>query len=336
MYASKSLARFVGLPENRSALAGVQELAKRFTADPDGGAPASLFLHGPPGTGKTHLAIGLIREVTRRAPEVTVAQLAAADLDVIGHTSGHASGHEETESAHEQDLVVIEDVQLLSAAGVEPLVQLIDRRLARRRPTLLTARLSPQALGEHFPARLTSRLASGLVIALDPLPATSRLRLLEEFSQRRQLAVPPEVLRWLADNLIGGGRVLQGCVTQLDALSRLNPGGLDVAKVARHFRDQVEASRPTVERIAQRVGGHFGVETRQLQSRRRHRNVLWPRQVGMFLARRLTGLSLDQIGAYFGGRDHTTVLHACRKVADAMKQDGLIGGAVRQLHADLC
>src|SRR5262249_30331356 len=187
------------------------------------------------------------------------------DLDALGHVVGHAAGQEDAEPAHKKDLVVIEDVQLLSAGGVEPLVQLIDGRLAQRRPTLLTSRLSPQALGQAFPARLTSRLANGLVIALEPLQAPRRLLLLEESCQRRQLAVPADVLRWLADNLVGGGRVLHGCVTQLDALSRLN-SGLDMTKVARHFREQVEASRPTVERIAQRVGGHFGVETRQLQS----------------------------------------------------------------------
>ena len=89
---------------------------------------------------------------------VTVAQLAAADLDVVGY----AAGQQDAEPTHKKDLVVIEDVQLLSAGGVEPLVQLIDRRLAQRRPTLLTSRLSPQALGQEFPARLTSRLASGL------------------------------------------------------------------------------------------------------------------------------------------------------------------------------
>jgi chromosomal replication initiator protein len=95
------------------------------------------------------------------------------------------------------------------------------------------------------------------------------------------------------------------------------------------------AARVTVERIAQRVGGYFRVVPRQLQSRRRYRNILVPRQVGMYLARQLTGLSLGQIGAYFGGRDHATVLHACRKVEQAITEDAALSGAVRQLHADL-
>ncbi|HYT93717.1 MAG TPA: helix-turn-helix domain-containing protein, partial [Gemmataceae bacterium] len=93
--------------------------------------------------------------------------------------------------------------------------------------------------------------------------------------------------------------------------------------------------RITVERIAERVGGYFRVEPAQLQSRRRYRGVLLPRQVGMYLARQLTGLSLEQIGAYFGGRDHSTVLHACRKVEQALDSDAALSGAVRQLHAEL-
>jgi chromosomal replication initiator protein len=90
-----------------------------------------------------------------------------------------------------------------------------------------------------------------------------------------------------------------------------------------------------VERIAQRVGRYFQVEPRQLQARSRARHTLLPRQIGMYLARQLTELSLHQIGAYFGGRDHSTVLHACRKVEKALAHDVRLSGAVRQLHADL-
>jgi len=90
-----------------------------------------------------------------------------------------------------------------------------------------------------------------------------------------------------------------------------------------------------MERIAWRVSRYYQVPARQLQSRRRYRNILLPRQVSMYLARRLTGLSLEQIGAYFGGRDHSTVLHACRKVEDAIDVDAGLSGAVRQIHAEL-
>ena len=110
---------------------------------------------------------------------------------------------------------------------------------------------------------------------------------------------------------------------------------LDVSTVAEHFRSLVDATRLTVERIAERVGSCFQVAPRDLQSRRRSQSIVMPRQVGMYLARKLTGLSLDQIGAYFGGRDHSTVLHACRKVEQALTSNAVLSGAVRQLHADL-
>src|SRR5262249_19845690 len=105
--------------------------------------------------------------------------------------------------------------------------------------------------------------------------------------------------------------------------------------VAESFQTEAQVHRPTVERIAKCVGDYFRVETRQLQSRDRSRDTLLPRQIGMYLARQLTGLSLEQIGQYFGGRDHSTVLHACRKVEQALDQDGTVSGAVRRLHANL-
>src|SRR5207247_6729799 len=109
----------------------------------------------------------------------------------------------------------------------------------------------------------------------------------------------------------------------------------ELEAVCEALQEDADAHRPTVERIAQRVGRHFRLDPRQLQARDRSRNVLLPRQVGMYLARQLTPLSLQQIGAYFGGRDHSTVLHACRKVEQALTQDVTLSGAVRQLHADL-
>jgi chromosomal replication initiator protein len=173
------------------------------------------------------------------------------------------------------------------------------------------------------------------VVHLTPLGMAGRLALLKDQAQRRQLAVGHDVLAWLAEHLTGGGRQLEGALTRLEMLARVQKRPLDVAAVADHFREQVAASRPTVERIAERVSGYFQVRPQELQSRRRYRNVLLPRQVGMYLARRLTSLSLQQIGAYFGGWDHSTVRHACKKVETALAHDAVLSGAVRQLHADL-
>ena len=230
MRLSKSFARFVSLPENRLALAAVQEFAKNALREQPG--PQPLLLHGPSGTGKSHLVTALVREVTRRATGVTVSELSAADFDVA---ADHSADDDPLPAARTNDLTVVEDVQLLSQRGVEALVQLIDQRLARRRPTVLTAAFGPQTLGEDFPARLTSRLAAGLCVALAPLQPASRFALLQDLAQRRQLAAPTDVLRWLADNLSGSGRALEGSLNRLDALTRLHGPSLSIVIVARHF-----------------------------------------------------------------------------------------------------
>src|SRR5262249_23326357 len=117
--------------------------------------------------------------------------------------------------------------------------------------------------------------------------------------------------------------------------ARLGGRAPDLETVAAHFRDEADARRPTVERIVQRVGRYFQVEPQQMQSRCRSRQALLPRQGGMYLARRLTKPSPERSGASFGGRAHSTVLHACRKVEQALARDVSLSGAVRQLHADL-
>jgi chromosomal replication initiator protein len=330
MHFHKSLAHFVGVPENRLALEAIRNVAANFAAGYEL-EPPFIYLHGPPGTGKSHLVGALVEEITSKENSLTgnICDAAALEKD---------SAQSILESARDSDLVVLEDLQYLTPSWVEPLIQLIDDRLALHQPTVVTAGTGPQHLsyrGVRFSNRLTSRLAAGLVIALEPLQPASRVLLLENLARRRQLALSQDVLTWLANNLSGGGRQLEGAISQLEPLARLHQKPLDVEMVAAHLRQQVDAAKPTMERIALRVSRFFQVKSRQLQSQRRSRNILLPRQVGMYLARRLTGLSLEQIGAYFGGRDHSTVLHACQKVEQALGEDPALSGAVRQIHADL-
>jgi chromosomal replication initiator protein len=323
--------RFVATSENRSALEAVRQAAvclaspqERLTANP-------LYLHGPTGTGKTHLVSALLEEATRLSPQVVITLLQAGDWE----------GTEPLQEARHSDLLVIEDLQHLgtrsrssSTAVLEAFVQILDHLYARGRQMIFTANTGPAQLS-RLPSRLTSRLASGLIVRLEPLSVPSRLAVLQDKAQRRRLDLGPDLLAWLAEHLTGGVREMEGALIQLELLLRDYGQPLDVATVAVHFQPQVDGGRATVERIVQRVGSYFRVEPRRMQSRERFPNVLLPRQVGMYLARQLTGMSLEEIGAYFGGRDHSTVLHACRKIEDALVQDAGLCGAVQQLHADL-
>jgi chromosomal replication initiator protein len=279
------------------------------------------------------LVSALVDEATRHSPQLIVTVLQAGDLK--GTSAESDVG---VSTAKESNLFIVEDLQHLSAGRCdsgpsELLVHFFDYLYARQRQLVFTAAVGPRGLTD-LPARLVSRLACGLVVGLQPLQMAGRLALLHDKAQRRQLAVSSEVLAWLAARL-SGGRQLEGALAQLEALVRLHARPLDVPTVASYFEPLVQANRLTVQRIAQHVGSYFRINPRHLQSRRRYRNVLVPRQIGMYLARQLTDLSLEEIGGHFGGRDHSTVLHACRKIKEAIIDDVAISGAVQQLQVEL-
>ena len=170
---------------------------------------------------------------------------------------------------------------------------------------------------------------------MQPLQIASRRQFLQELARRRGLDVADDVLGWLAESLSGGGRQLEGALHQVEALAALDGKPLTLDTVREQFQVQVEAGKPTVERIVRRVSDYYRVEPRQLKSARRQRRLMLPRQISMYLARQLTPLSLQQIGACFGGRDHSTVLYAYRKVEEAMQRDVALSSAVHQIHAEL-
>jgi chromosomal replication initiator protein len=325
------LARLVSVPENRSGRLAVERVAACIRSGSALRSTNPLYLHGPAGTGKTLLVSALAEQV--QSSNSAVMTVPAADFATLSGVQQDAARSDRLLQMEQSDLLIIEDLQHLARAAAETLVGLFDHFTAIRSQIVVTASVGPCHL--DLPARLTNRLASGLVVRLEFLQAPSRLAILEERAQRHQLAVSREVLAWLADRLAGGGRQLDGALARLEVLSRTHRGPIDMAAVSDYFQEQLEASRPTVERIVERVSGYFHVHPRQIQSSRRLRQVMLPRQVSMYLARQLTDLSLEQIGRYFGGRDHSTVLYACRKLQKALRHDAMLSGAVCQLRAGL-
>jgi chromosomal replication initiator protein len=312
-------------PENRVALAAMQDVLFDLTS-PAGHSTQSdlLYLHGPSGSGKSLMVATLLDA------------LADANIHACSLSANDFADAPDLDTARQADLLVVEDLQHLPLRCAETMIDLIDDRAQHGAPTIVTAVYGPSGLvhrDQPHRYRLTNRLAAGVVVALAPMTAPSRRRFLEVKTGEASLNLRPEILDWLADHLAGGGRQLEGAIRQLRSLQRMQSRPLQLSEVRAHFVGQLESQG--LERIVDKVSSYFRVPAKRMLAASRSRDVMLPRQVAFYLARQLTGLSLQKIGAYAGGRDHKTVDHACRRIEAAAKVDPTLRGALGQLTAQL-
>jgi chromosomal replication initiator protein len=318
---------FLLLPENQIAARAVRSMCRAVLA---GKRPAAnpLVLHGPPGTGKSRLVAALTERLATNTIGLTVQTVAVGDY-VRSPDESFAD-----RDLFECDLLALEDVQHLTTRTAEVVADLIDRRSVRRRATIATASAGPAGL-THLSHRLTSRLAGGLVMQLEPLSATSRRAILADAALDKGIKLTADALDWLANQPTSGGvRVTLGLLQNLAQVAKSFPGPLGRTEVEQTVAG---TGQPTlreldVATIVKRVAAALGVTEADLLGASRLRRVLRSRQVAMYLARELTGLSLPRLGAAFGGRDHTTVLHACRKVEEEMASDAALAKQVSDLR----
>lgn len=311
------------LPENASAIRAAQRLL-------DGKLSTPLLLHGPPGVGKSGVVAGLVSEFLTSPEARTARQLVAAEMP----RPSKADDALDLTELSGTDLLVIEDLQHLSSRDVPTLCHLLDERQVHARPTVITATSGPAGL-TTFPRRLTNRLAAGLVVRLDNPSVSSRRVLLERFALESNVRLTEEALDWMAGTA-DGVRQLLGFVGKLRPVMKGYATALTVAQVQEWLVEPTEPeTKSRLDRLVNRVASAFGVKAKELLGASRLRTVMLPRQVAMTLARDLLKLPLAEIGQHFGGRDHTTVLHAVRKIEQQAKADVELAGRLRELRSGI-
>jgi chromosomal replication initiator protein len=288
-------------------------------------------LHGTPGTGKSRLNASFVAYVNTLGSGLTAQVVSAGD---VARSPDESLSDSELRDC---DILALEDIQHLPERAADRACDLLDQRTAHRRSTIITASAGPAQLS-HLPQRLTSRLAAGLVIHLRPLTTASRHAILAATAKEKNVPLTEDAIAWLAEQPTSGGvRATLGLLQNLAQVADTFPGPLtrdDVERVlAQH--GQLTPDTSEVSRIISRVANAFAISEKELLGESRLRAILRPRQVAMYLARELTTLSLPRLGTAFGGRDHTTVLHACRKVEAEIRNNATLAQQVRDLQASL-
>lgn len=317
---------FVSGPANEFAFA----VARRVAAWSDGHFNPVLF-HGPYGFGKTHLLNALAWEAMRNEPTKRVVYLTAERF-----TSTFVKAIQDKQTAafkdelRNADLLLIDDVHFVAGkpSTQEELFHTLIALVEDGRRVVMTADRSPTELSDMEP-RLRSHLQAGLVCGIEPADRNLRLGILERklatlAQQGRFLpSARPEVLQFLADRFTDSVRELEGALNTLIArvggdIARV---GLDEAQNILRPHLSCNERKVTVDMIQKIVSEHYGLKQADLISERRARAVARPRQVAMWLAKQITTRSLPDIGRRFGGRDHTTVLHAVRRIEQLKAED---------------
>jgi chromosomal replication initiator protein len=291
-----------------------------------------LVLWGPPGTGKSHIARGIVqhwRSQDRHVVYTSGADFARALAEAVEgkSTAGWSAKQRDT------SLFVLEEIAQLSGkrAALLELLHTMDAVQRQQGQVVLTSRLSPDRL-PGMPTALAARLVGGLVLQLMPPSAAVRLALVERFADARRVAIPPAAARSLTDGLVGTAPELFGALTELSLQCNLDGDPITPERVRAFLADRRGALRPTVRSIAMLSAKYFNLKLAELTSPTRRRAVVQARNVAIYLARQLAGKSLVQLGDYFGGRDHTTILHGYRTIEARSRTDPTVRQALSELR----
>ncbi len=312
---------FVVGAANRLAHAAATQVAETATSDMRSYNP--LYIHSSVGLGKTHLLHAIAWEVRQRAPSTKLLYLTAERfrfqfVDALRSQDAMAF----KERFRQTEILLVDDLEFMHGEKTElEFDHIINTLLDGGRQVVVASARAPGQI-ERLNERMRSRLQRGLVVELGGLDRELRVRVLERRVMEKQAIdptfdLPRDVIDLLSEKLTESGRELEGAVTRLHHTWQnvRQPLSIDIVEtVIRDLVQGIEPRRIKIEDIMRIVSRHFGVSKGDLISQRRHRSVVWPRQIGMYLAKQLTSRSLPEIGRRFGGRDHTTVLHAIRKI----------------------
>jgi chromosomal replication initiator protein len=314
--------------------------AARTLATADNVAFNPLFIHGGTGRGKTHLLHAIGHEFHRLHPRAKIIYMSAEKFMVEFVAALRAN---ETIQFKQQlrsaDLLMIDDVQFIAGkeSTQEEFFHTMNEIISAGRRLVISSDRAPQDLDGIEP-RILSRLSWGLVADINAADLELRLNIItKKLEQLPDVSVPEDVVMFLAKRISSNVRELEGALNRIAAYAVMQNRAIDLDFVSEVLANILRANqrRISIDEIQTRVSDHYRIRKAEMTSARRAREVARPRQVAMYLSKQLTPRSLPEIGRRFGGRDHTTVIHAVRQIEKLRAQDPELDSDIRLLTRQL-
>ena len=283
-----------------------------------------LFIYGGVGLGKTHLVHAVGNQLLKDRPDAKVLYIHAEQFvsDVV-KAYQRRTFDEFKERYHSLDLLLIDDVQFFANKDrtQEEFFNAFEALLAKKSHIVMTSDTYPKGLA-NIHERLVSRIDSGLTVAIEPPELEMRVAILINKARAENAEMPEEVAFFVAKNVRSNVRELEGALRKILAYSRFNQKEVSIQLAREALRDllSIQNRQISVENIQKTVADYYKIKVADMYSKKRPASIARPRQIAMYLAKELTQKSLPEIGELFGGRDHTTVLHAVRKIAAERQQ----------------
>ncbi len=309
-----SFATFVTGKANELARAAAIQVAER-----PGEAYNPLFVYGGVGLGKTHLTHAVGNLVLQRNPQSRIRYIHAEQYvsDVV-RAYQHKAFDDFKRYYHSLDLLLIDDIQFFSGKSrtQEEFFYAFNALIESRKQVVITCDTYPREI-TGMENRLISRFGWGLTVAVEPPELEMRVAILLKKAEAENVALDETVAFFIASHSQTNVRELEGALKRILAYSRFSgqPISVDLCREALKDLLALQSRQVSIDNIQKTVADYYKIKVSEMYSKKRSRNIARPRQVAMALAKELTHLSLPDIGEAFGGRDHTTVLHACRKIA---------------------
>ena len=314
-----SFESFVVGPSNRFAHA-----ASVAVSDSPAKAYNPLFIYGGVGLGKTHLMHAMGQRVAAKFPKANVLYISSEEFtnQLIGAIQNRSTPKFREKYRH-VDILLIDDIHFIAGkeSTQEEFFHTFNTLYDAHKQIVVSSDRPPKEI-RALEERLVSRFEWGLVTDIQPPDFETRMAILKKKSERETIVLPEEVLYFLAEKIKSNIRELEGALIRVVAYAKLVEKDVSVDLVKEVLKDMIieGEKKVTIEMIQKKVSEYFDMKLSDMRAKKRSRAVAYPRQIAMYLARQLTDFSLPEIGEQFGGRDHTTVMHAHDKIVNDLKE----------------